>query len=167
MSNLHPQTEQALGRLMHKLAGHPKTRATVLAAVQQVEPGYRLPADVSMSQMEARIRADLQKEKNEERQAQANNARARKRAKLVETHGEDAVKEIEEKIVKKYPSIDLDDAAKIYAMEDGPARPSSRPEPSRHGQIWEFPDIPGLLQNPEKAAQTAAYAVIDELRGRG
>jgi hypothetical protein len=164
---LHPQTAVAMGNLLHKLAGHPKTRAQVLSMVKEVEPGYRLPADVSVAEMEKRIRADLAKEKDEERKQRSAQARARQRAKLVETHGEDAVKEIEEKIVKKYPNIDLDDAAKIYAMEDGPARPSpSRPEASRHGQIWEFPDIPGLLQNPDKAAQNAAYAVIDELRGR-
>jgi hypothetical protein len=162
----HPQTHLAMGKLLEKLAGHPKTRATILNSIKQVEPNYRLPADVSIAQAEARIRADMQKDKDEERNRRAANGRANQRKKLVDTHGEDIVKEIEEKIVKKYPNIDLDDAAKLYASEDGPARPSgSRPE-SRPGSLWEFPDLPGLMQNPDKAAQNAAYAVIDEMRGR-
>ncbi|HWS65703.1 MAG TPA: hypothetical protein VN325_23335 [Steroidobacteraceae bacterium] len=164
---LHPQTAAAMGNLLHKLAGHPKTRAATLGLIKQVEPGYRLPADVAIADSEARMRAEFQKGKDTERDERAARTRANQRKKLVDSHGEDVVKEIEEKIVKKYPTIDLEDAAKLYASEDGPARPSSSRPESRPGSLWEFPDIPGLLQNPDKAAQNAAYTVIDELRGRG
>jgi hypothetical protein len=44
--------------------------------------------------------------------------------------------------------------------------PSHSQKPARHGQYWEFPDIPGLLSNPDKAASDMAYSMIDEFRGR-
>jgi len=164
---LHPQTAVALGNILHKLAGNPKTRAQTLGLVQQIEPGYRLPGDVAVQNLRAEIKADLEKEKRTEQENRAKNRRANARKKLVDELGEDVVKAIEEGPLKKYPHLDYDDAAKLHRAEDGPVQAnSSRPDMQRSGRIWEFPDLPGLMANPEKAALDAAYGVIDELRGK-
>jgi hypothetical protein len=163
-ANLHPQTAAALGQLLHKLAGNPKTRARTLGMIKELEPGYRLPGDIAVDNLRAEIKADLQKERDTENQNRAKNRRAKQRKDLVDELGEDVVKAIEDGPLKKYPHIDYTDAAKLYRSEDGPAMVGHRPETQKAGRIWEFPDLPGLMANPEKAAMDAAYSVIDELR---
>jgi hypothetical protein len=166
---MHPQTAAAMGELLHRLAGNPKTRAQTLKLVKEVDPNYRLPADVAIDDLKAQIAAKDEADKRQAETNRAQNRRAGQRKKLLDSgdYDEKALKEIEETVMKKYPALDYDDAVKLYRAEAGPARPSHvRPEQFKQGQIWQFPDIPGLLQNPEKAAQDAAYSIIDEFRGR-
>ena len=165
MANLHPQTAAALGHLLHKLAGNPKTRSRTLGMIKELEPGYRLPGDIAVDNLRSEIKAELQKEKQTEAENRAKNQRTRQRKGLVDELGEDVVKAIEEGPLKKYPHLTYEDAAKLYRADDGPAMVNStRPEHQKAGRIWEFPDLPGLMANPEKAAMDAAYSVIDELR---
>ncbi len=65
--------------------------------------------------------------------------------------------------MKRYGLNDYEAASKLYAADLAPQRPSNANK-MRHGQIWEFPNLPGLLQNPDKAANDAAYSIIDEMR---
>lgn len=173
--DIHPQVAMQLGLLLRKLSGSEKkrsngrsVRAEVLDIIKEVEPGYKLPADVEVEHLRAELKAEREKEKREDQESRRKNRRDRERRELVETHGEDVVKAIEEKVLKKYPQLAYEDAAKLYAGEEGPVSPTgTSPERFRHGQIWTFPDLPGLLQNADKAANDAAYAVIDELRSAG
>ncbi len=158
------KTVMDVGALALKLAGNPKTRGTFLRQVAAIDPTYRLPADVQLADLKNEIRRDKENDKIH-RAAEVSAAREnQQRAKLLE-HGrysEDQVKEIET-VMNKYGLRDYEAGSKLYAADTAPARPSNRDRP-RHGQIWEFPDLPGLLQNPEKAANDAAYAVLDEMR---
>jgi hypothetical protein len=163
---LHPQTAVAMGQLLHRLAGNPKTRSQTLGLIKEIDPSYRLPADVSIDNLRRELETKHQNEKRAEEQQRATNRRAKQRKDLVESHGEDVVKQIEETTLKKYPHLDLKDAATLYSAENGPVTPHTNQKPARHGQYWEFPDIPGLLSNPDKAASDMAYAMIDEFRGR-
>jgi hypothetical protein len=167
MTTLHPQTAAAMGNLLHRLAGNPKTRAQTLGLIKEIDPSYRLPGDVEIANLRKELADKSEADKRAEQQQRAQNRRANQRKKLVDSHGEDVVKQIEEVTLKKYPHIDLEDAAKIYAADNGPVMaPSNSNKPARHGQYWEFPDIPGLLSNPDKAASDMAYSMIDEFRGR-
>lgn len=160
------QTLLDLGTLALKIAGNPKTRRDFLKQVKAVDPSYRPPADVQLEDFKEEFRRE---ESDKQIRAQAQyqqRQRAGQRQKLLESgrYNEEQVVEIEEKVMKKYGLNDYEAGAKLYAADLAPNRPSNRDKP-RHGQIWEFPDLPGLLNNPEKAATDAAYAVIDELRG--
>lgn len=162
--NLNADVALQMGNLLAKLSSHPKTRDLQLELIQMAEPGYKMPADVAVKKLEEKLRAERAAEKRAEQEERAKNRRARSRGELVKSHGEDVVKAIEEKWLKKYPHLDYEDAAKLHAAEDAPVRPTGVPATKfRHGQIWEFPDLPGLLQNADKAATDAAYSIIDEM----
>lgn len=171
MANLHPQTAVALGNLLHKLSGNAKTRQKTLELIKEVEPGYKLPADVEIAHLRAELAAERAKEKRDEQVARATSNRAKHRKELVEQYGEDEVKKIEEGVLKKYPHLDIRDAAKLHAADTQPATPRGRESVSRHGQLWEYPVPEGItpqafIANPEKAAQDVAYSIIDGFRGR-
>lgn len=164
-----PQTAVAMGQLLQRLAGNPKTRAQTLGLVKQIDPNYRLPADVAIENFKAEQQAEKARERLEASKAQRERRHNQQRKKLLESYDEEHVKKIEERL-KKYPegSIDLEEAAKLYAADTEVAAPANREraERMRHGQYWTFPNLPGLLENPDKAATDMAYSVIDELRGR-
>lgn len=170
MAQLHPETAAALGNLLHKLSGNAKTRQKTLELIKEVEPGYKLPADVEIAHLRAELAAERAKEKQENQVANAQRRRSQQRNKLVEQYGEDEVKRIEEGVLKKYPHLDLEDAAKLHAADTQPATPRSE-STSRHGQLWEYPVPEGVtpqafIANPEKTAQDVAYSIIDGFRGR-
>jgi hypothetical protein len=159
------QTLLELGQLALKLAGNQKTRRKFLAQVKEVDPNYRPPADVQLEDFKEQTKREREEEKIRAQAEQHQQRAAGQRQRLIESgkYTDDQVKEIEEKVMKRYGLNDYEAGAKLYAADLAPARPSNG-QKARHGQIWEFPNIPGLLQNPEKAASDAAYAVIDELR---
>lgn len=162
---LDAKTTADMATLLMKLSGNPKTRRKQLELVKELDPNYRLPADVQIASLKEDLTKDREEEKirtraeNYQRQSQA------QRKALIDSgrYTEEQVKEMEEKVMKRYRLGDYEAASKLYAADIEPARPSSR-DRARHGQIWEFPDIPGLLQNPDKAATDAAYSIIDEMR---
>lgn len=158
------QTEKDLAQLLLKLSGNPKTRRHTLAMIKAVDPNYRIPADVQLEEYKAQV---AREKENDKITAQAEKSRERQQGQrqgLIQSgkYTEDQVKEIEG-VMSKYGLGDYEAGAKLYAADMAPAKASNRDRP-RHGQIWEFPDLPGLLQNPEKAANDAAYAVLDEMR---
>jgi hypothetical protein len=163
VNGMHPQTAMTLGVLLQRLSGNPKTRQRTIELIKEIDPGYRLPADVAVADLERRLRAEAAQTRQTEHQQRQKNRMAKDRKALVETHGEDVVKDIEEKILKAKPNLTYQEAAVLHAAKDGPALPPSRePLPKfRHGQTWEFPDLPGLMQNPDKAATDMAYSMID------
>jgi len=163
-ANLHPNTAAAMGHLLHKLSGNPKTRARTLGLIKELEPGYRLPGDIAVENLRAEIKADLKKERDEDQAKRTKNRLARERKELVDELGEEVVKAIEEGPLKKYPNLNYADAAALHRAESGPVTANSHRDEPKAGRIWEFPDLPGLMANPEKAATDAAYRVIDELR---
>ena len=172
--NIHPQTAMSLGLLLQRMSGNPKTRQKTLELVKELDPGYRLPADVQMEQFKAEQKAEREKEKAESNAAAAAQRRANGRKRMVDTHGEEIVKAIEAGPLKKYQNLSWDDAAKIYASENRdiitPNGP--RPERTRHGQLWELPVPEGstaeaFLSNPEKVAQDVAYSMLDHFRAGG
>lgn len=160
------QTLIELGQLALKLAGNEKTRRRFLAQVKEVDPNYRPPADVQLADFKDQTKREREEEKIRAQAERDQEKHARAREKLIESgkYTEDQVKEIEEKVMNRYGLRDYDAATKLYAADLAPQRPSNA-QKMRHGQIWEFPDLPGLLQDPAKAASDAAYSVIDELRG--
>ena len=165
----------SLGLLLQRLSGNPKTRQRQLELVKELDPGYRLPADVQMEQFKAQHKVEQAKEKQETAQQQHAQRRANGRKRMVDTHGEEIVKAIEAGPLKKYPQLSWDDAAKIYAAENRDLvspNGTPRPERMRHGQLWELPVPEGstaeaFLANPEKVAADTAYAMLDHFRAGG
>jgi hypothetical protein len=159
------QTLMDLGKLALKLAGNPKTRGAFVKAVKEVEPNYRPPADVQFSDFKDELRKEAAEREKKEKDDARKATTAAQRQTLLDSgrYTEDQVAEIEAGVMKKYKLDDYDAAAKLYAADMKPSQPSNH-DKMRHGQIWEFPDIPGLLNNPDKAASDMAYSVIDELR---
>jgi hypothetical protein len=158
-----PQTLMELGQLAVKLAANPNTRMPFLRQVKKVDPNYRPPADFQLEEFKQQTRQEREQEKLAAQTAKVNEKLEAQRKKLVDSgkYTEDQIKEIETKVMTKYGLSDYDAGAKLYSADFAPKRPDDRP---RAGRIWEFPDLPGLFENTEKAANDAAYAVIDELR---
>ena len=169
INGMHPQTAMTLGVLLQQLSNNPKTRQRTIQMIKEIDPSYKVPADVAVADLEQRLRAESAQTRQQEQQERWKNQRTKQRKELVGSHGEAVVKEIEEGVMKRHPGLTYNEAAVLHASRDGPARPPERAEAPkfRHGQIWEFPSIPGLIENPEKAASDMAYSVIDELRAGG
>ena len=164
MTVISTQTEKDLAALMLKLSGNPKTRRKQLAMIREVDPNYRIPADVQLEEYKEQVKREREEEKIRAQAEKSQERQTGQRQGLIESgkYTEEQVKEIEG-VMRKYGLGDYDAGAKLYAADMTPAKASNANRP-RHGQIWEFPDLPGLLQNPEKAATDAAYAVLDEMR---
>lgn len=158
------QTEKDLAALLLKLSGNPKTRLHTLRMIKAIDPNYRIPADVQLEEYKAQVARDKENDKIKAQAEKSREKQTTQREGLITSgkYNEDQVKEIET-VMTKYGLGDYEAGAKLYAADMAPARASNKDRP-RHGQIWEFPDLPGLLQNPEKAATDAAYAVLDEMR---
>jgi hypothetical protein len=150
-----------LGKLAVKLASNKDTRRGFIKAVKTVEPDRAFPdQDVVdlREEMEERLRAE-----REERATEALQARlAAARQGLAGRFTEEQIQEIETKVMPKYGLSDYEAAATLYGADLAPAIPSNQqPKPSAN---WELPDIPGLKDDPAKAAREHAFRVIDELR---
>ena len=157
------QTLIELGKLALKVGNNPETRPEFIKAVKKVSPGARFPVDETNDRITA-LEQQLADEKLRVQQAAVIANQEKQKSGLATKFSPEQIVEIES-IMTKYGLSDYDAAAKIYGADFKPAKPSGR-EASRHGSTWEFPELPGLFDNPEKAARDAAYAVIDELRGR-
>ena len=158
-----------LGRLMFSMSQRPETRATVLKAVQKVDPKFQLPADVT-----ARDVTDVIDEKFAERDTEARKHAVK--AKLESDRkglidgtllpgrkfDEDGVKKIE-MFMQDRGYTDYRDAAILYGADEAPA--GAVPEIPSAG-VWEMPNVknPFDSQALAKGATTKAYAAIAELR---
>lgn len=164
------ETLVELGRLALKMSRNKDTRRDFLKTVKKVAPDYQLPGDQQVED----LRQELQ-EKNDKAAAEAaakavtDRLEAQRQAladgKLIagKAFTPEQIKEIEEKIMPKYGISDYEGAAKIYLGDFKPPPNVGRPGAT----TWTFPDIPGLFEDPTKAAREAANTVIDELhRGR-
>jgi hypothetical protein len=171
MSDEYPQeTLIELGKLALKMSRDKSTRRDFLKQVKKVAPDYQLPGDQQVED----LRQELEENKLKDTEAaRAKDIIARleaQRSDLAEgkliagkTFTPEQIKEIEEKIMPKYGISDYEGAAKIYLGDFKPPPSAGRPGAT----TWTFPDLPGLFEDPSKAAREAANTVIDELhRGR-
>lgn len=164
------ETLVELGKLALKMSRNKETRRDFLKQVKKVAPDYQLPGDQQVED----LRQELE-EKNAKAAAEAaakavTDRLEQQRAALAEgkliagkQFTPEQIKEIEEKIMPKYGISDYEGAAKIYLGDFKPPPAAGRPGAT----TWTFPDLPGLFEDPSKAAREAANSVIDELhRGR-
>jgi hypothetical protein len=166
-----PETLIELGKLALQMSRNKDTRRDFLKTVKKIAPDYQLPGDQQVEDLrheleESRLKAE------EKARADAVTARLEsQRSDLAEGRliagkkfTAEQIKEIEEKVMPKYGISDYEGAAKIYLGDNKPPPQVGRPGST----TWTFPDIPGLFEDPTKAAREAANTVIDELhRGRG
>ena len=166
---LPPETLMELGRLLMKMSRDKSTRRETLKTVKKIQPDYQLPGDQQVEDLRSELE-DKRIAAEEAARAKASNDRLEaQRTALADgtlikgkTFTAEQIKEIEDKVMPKYGISDYEGAAKIYLGDFKPPPPAS----GRTG-TWTFPDIPGLMDNPAKAATEAAYQVIDEIqRGR-
>jgi hypothetical protein len=85
------------------------------------------------------------------------------RASLADKYSAEQITEIET-VMTKYGISDYEAGAKLYSADFKPSAQSSTRDKIRHGTVWEFPELPGLFENPDKAARDMAVQVIDEFR---
>jgi|SRR5215469_160042 len=167
-ANYPPETLIELGKLLLKMSRGKDTRRETLKTVKKVAPDYQLPGDQQVEDLrheleekqlagEEKARSDAVKQRLENQRAALADGTLIPGKKF----DADALKEIEEKIMPKYGISDYEGAAKIYLGDFKP--PAGQPRTA----TWSFPDIPGLMEDPAKAAREAAHQVIDELHRGG
>jgi hypothetical protein len=168
--NIPVETLIELGRLTMRMSRHKDTRRPLLKQIKQVSPGYMLPGDQQVED----LRQEMAEKENARELKAAQDAvkqrLERQRAGLLDgtllpgrKFDEEQVKEIEEKVMPKYGISDYEAGAKLYSADFKPATPKGAPIGG--SATWTFPDIPGLMEDPAKAAREAAHSIIGELRG--
>jgi hypothetical protein len=165
--NIPQETLVELGRLALRLSRNDKTRRPFLKQIKEVAPGYQLPGDQQVADLRAELDEQREKEATERKTREVHERlEAQRRALLDGTllsgkkFDDATVKEIEEKVMTKYGISDYEAGAKLYLSDFKPP-PNARPTSTG---TWTFPDIPGLSDDPAKAAREAAHLVIDEFR---
>jgi len=165
--NMPQETLLELGRLALRLSRNEKTRRPFLKQVKEVAPGYQLPGDQQVEDLRAELAEAREKEAAERKSREVTNRLEKQRAGLIDgtllagrSFDDATVKEIEEKIMTKYGISDYEAGAKLYLSDFKPP-PTAKPSATAN---WSFPDIPGLMDDPAKAAREAAHQVIDEFR---
>jgi hypothetical protein len=156
-----PATLQELGKMMIRLSGNSKTRKTTLKNVKELDPSFRLPSDVEMEDFRAEQQAKDEARKIEDESRKALERQEAQRRDLLAKYSEEQVKEIETNVMQKYGLSDYEAGAKLYAADFKPAQPSG--SMSSSGAVWTLPDLPGLLDDPVKAARQEAERAIDEI----
>src|SRR5215472_15164362 len=158
--NMPQETLLELGKLALRLSRNEKTRRPFLKQVKEVAPGYQLPGDQQVADLRAELDERREKDETERRTKEVNDRlEAQKRGLLDGTlmsgrkFDADTVKEIEEKIMTKYGISDYEAGAKLYLSDFKPP-PNAKPTATA---TWSFPDIPGLMDDPAKAAREAAH----------
>ena len=165
--NMPQETLLELGRLALRLSRNEKTRRPFLKQVKEVAPNYQLPGDQQVEDLRAELAEAREKEQAERKSREVTNRLEKQRAGLIDgtllagrSFDDATVKEIEEKIMTKYGISDYEAGAKLYLSDFKPP-PNAKPSTTA---TWTFPDIPGLNDDPAKAAREAAHQVIDEFR---
>lgn len=160
-----------LGKLALKLARGKDTRRSFLKDVKKIDPNYTLPGDQQVADLRQELEDKEAERTLKQQQDEIKNRLERQRQGLMDgtlipgkKFDADSLKEIEEKIMPKYGISDYEGAARIYLGHNATA--PQQQKPSGAGTSWTFPDIPGLMDDPTKAAREAAAKVIDELHGR-
>jgi hypothetical protein len=165
-----PETLLELGKLALRMSRNKDTRREFLKTVKKIAPDYQLPGDQQVEDLRLELAEKKQKEDDERRTKEITERLESQRSDLADGRliagkkfTAEQIKEIEEKIMPKYGISDYEGAAKIYLGDNKPPPQVGRPGST----TWTFPDIPGLFEDPTKAAREAANTVIDELhRGR-
>jgi len=167
--NYSPETLQELGKLMLKMSRNKDTRRSLIQGVKKVDPNYMLPGDQQVEDLRQELADQRAADEEGRRAREVTDRLARQRAGLLDgtlipgrKFDEAQVKEIEEQVMPKFGVSDYEAAAKIYAHDLKPPKPHNAFSPTA---TWTLPEIPGLLEDPVKAAKEAAYKVIDELHG--
>src|SRR6516164_4422425 len=165
--NMPQETLLELGRLALRLSRNEKTRRPFLKQVKEVAPNYQLPGDQQVEDLRAELEERRAKDDAERKGREITERLERQRAGLIDgtllsgrKFDDATVKEIEEKVMTKYGISDYEAGAKLYLSDFKPP-PNARPTSTG---TWTFPDIPGLNDDPAKAAREAAHQVIDEFR---
>lgn len=158
-----------LADLIAKISSDPRTRKTVIKAIKEVEPNWQVPADVIADDLREETDAKLAEIRQEAESRRIRDDLERKRRRVADKYGEDAVQAIEKDIMQKHGIADYDLAARVYAAEQPPPDRERRDQESpRHGATFQVPqiDLNEYMRNPRKAALDEAYRVVDEFRGR-
>lgn len=166
---LPTETLIGLGKLAYQVAHNKETRRDFVKQVKKIDPNYMLPGDQQVEDLRQEL-AERDEQRAIDAQKAANDARleAQRRGLLDGTlikgrrFTDEQVKELEEKVMPKIGVADYDVAARYYLHDLKPDKAKPQPGP---GASWTLPDLPGLLDDPAKAARDAAHSIIDEFRG--
>jgi len=150
-----------MAELMRALANDPRTRRDVVKAIKVHRPEMRFP-DVDAEDVAAEMRAEMDRRRQEDAAEKAKERLEAQRRKVAEKFGEEAVAEIEQKVMPKLGTYDYDAAAEYYAATQKPAE-EKRDVPHRPASRWTMPDYTQFTKNPG-AARDIAYETIDQIR---
>lgn len=169
LDTLPQETVRELAKLNLRLSRGKDTRRDHLKNVKKIDPNYQLPGDQQVADLRLELDEKEEKRNLEAAQKAIKDRLEAQRAGLIDgtlipgrKFSAEDVKEIEDKIMPKYGIADYEGAAKIYLGDFKPKADAARPGST----TWQFPDIPGLMDDPARAAREAANKVIDELHGR-
>jgi hypothetical protein len=171
---LDPNVAQDLAALMRDLSHNPETRREVAKLVRKVKPDSPHAAAFKDVEIEDRFEAfrSEQEKKEIEREQRAIVDRMNGQRQRLLTGGddgggrkysEDDVKKIEA-LMEKKGLTDYDDAAILYAATLPPTNTKPENQPTPQGATWEMPEFAEFAKDPNKAARSRAYQVIDEFR---
>jgi len=156
-----------LGKQLLRMAGNPKTRRSILNAHRENTPGFVMPPDVQIQEMREQNAREKAADKLARETEKSNERLEREKAKLAKRYSPEQIEIIEKEIMPKYGISDYEAAGKLYAADFKPAAGSGGTDRGTlFGATWTFPDLPGLLDDPAKAARETAFSVIDEFNRR-
>jgi len=157
--NLDPAAQAILAKLAIDLANNPETRKDFARITKKVDPSRRFH-DVEADDLEARVNARFEEEKQAREAEKATKKMERAKMKLAERYDEDAIKEIEG-LMEKHGLADYELAARLYAADTKAATPHSPQE----DYSWKLPNIDVKdFNNLKQISRDRAYQALDDLK---
>lgn len=157
--NLDPAAQAVLAQLAVDLANNPETRKDFARIAKKIDPKRRFP-DVEAEDLEARVNARFEEEKQNREVEKASRKLERAKAKLAERYEEEDVKKIEA-LMEQHGLADYELGARLYAADTKAATPTSHQE----DYSWKLPNIDVKdFNNLKQISRDRAYQALDDLK---
>jgi hypothetical protein len=171
---IDPIVAQDLARLALDLSHDKKWRKQFGKLVKEAKPESQHAAafnDIELEDKFEAFRSEQEKKEIEREQRAIVDRMNGQRQRLLtggddgggRKYSEDDVKKIEA-LMEKKGLTDYDDAAILYAATLPPTNTKPENQPTPQGATWEMPEFAEFAKDPNKAARSRAYQVIDEFR---
>lgn len=147
-----------LAQLAVEVANNPGTRKDFARLVKKVQPGRRFP-DVEVEDIRAEVRQEFETRDLELQKQKAGRKLERERAEVADQYDEKAMGEIEA-LMEKHGLSDYKLAARLYAADAKPARPT----PGADDHRYTLPNIDIKdFNNLKQISRSKAYQAVDEI----
>lgn len=169
LENLDERTRDELASLALRLSSNKKTRKDFLKLAKQEAPNMPIPELDQEAELDTRMKAEAEERQKlasefADYKAKAEFKDQRSRVMQEYSYSEDQMTQMEEMIKKGELPADYNWASKLFKQQIEPVGGTN------YGSDWgpaELPAHEGLLENPDRWAQSTAHAMIDDMRSKG